>query len=144
MGKVFMAEAAARIKESSVRTTPHRVAVLGILMSSDKHPTAEEIHKDLDGQSLTISLATVYNNLHTLCENGLAQELPFSSHSSRFDSDPSAHYHVICTSCGDIMDLHYPLLKEMEVLAGQLSGFVISGHRLEIYGICKKCCEVKS
>lgn len=134
-----MAEAAAKIKESSVRITPQRVAVLGSLMSSDTHPTADEIYKDIADQFLTISLATVYNNLHTLCENGLAQELSFSSDSSRFDSDPSAHYHVICTSCEDIVDLNYPLLTEMEELAGQLSGFIICGHRLEIYGICAKC-----
>ncbi|MFC2949181.1 Fur family transcriptional regulator [Virgibacillus sediminis] len=139
MAKHSGQDAITKIKNSNVRMTPQRVAVLEALLNSKSHPTADQIYQQVGRQFPTISQATVYNNLHTLCESGLAQELTFGNHSSRFDGDPSEHYHVICTGCGSIVDLHYPLLKEMEALAQQTTGFQISHHRLEIYGECEDC-----
>ncbi|MFC3040725.1 Fur family transcriptional regulator [Virgibacillus xinjiangensis] len=139
MGKQRGQEALTKIKNSNVRMTPQRVAVLEALLNSKSHPTADQIYQQVGKRFPTISPATVYNNLHTLCESGLAQELTFGNHSSRYDGDPSEHYHVICTDCGSIVDLHYPLLKEMEALAEQTTGFHISHHCLEIYGVCAEC-----
>ncbi|GAB3063521.1 Fur family transcriptional regulator [Virgibacillus ainsalahensis] len=140
MSKNSVEKAITKIKKSNVRLTPQRVAVLEALLGSTSHPTAYEIYKEVGQKFSSISPATVYNNLHTLCKNGLAKELTFGNHSSRFDGDPTEHYHVICTKCGAIMDLHYPLLREVEALAEQTTGFNISHHRLEIYGECSTCC----
>lgn len=128
-----------RIKHSYVRVTPQRVAVLEYLLHSSAHPTASDIYKSVKSKFQNASMATIYNNLNTLCENGLARELAFGNNPSRFDGNPTNHYHIICSNCGRMVDLHYPLLREIEAFAEETSDFEISHHRLDIYGTCAAC-----
>ena len=51
------------------------------------------------------------------------------------------HYHAICESCGKIVDLYYPVLDDVEMVAENLTGFQVSYHRMEVYGICPECLE---
>jgi len=139
MSENKMEHARRRIQRSKLRLTPQRVAVLDYLLGTDLHPTVDEIHGALENDFPNISTATIYNNLHVLCENGLARELTFGNTSSRFDGDTTNHYHIICTNCKKVIDFHYPLFKEIEILAEQRTNFIINYHRLDIYGKCSEC-----
>jgi len=132
------------LKKSGVRITPQRHAVLEYLLNSMIHPTADEIYKALEGKFPNMSVATVYNNLRVLREVGLVRELTYGDSSSRFDCNTSDHYHIICNECGKIVDFHYPLLDEVEALAEKVTGFDVSHHRLEVYGICDECKKIAS
>ncbi|GAA0450700.1 peroxide-responsive transcriptional repressor PerR [Alkalibacillus silvisoli] len=139
MSEVRMQEALATLKSSGVRITPQRHAVLEYLMHSMNHPTADEIYKALEGKFPNMSVATVYNNLRVFLDIGLVRELTYGDASSRFDCNTTDHYHIICNSCGKIVDFHYPALDEVEQLAEQVTGFNVSHHRLEVYGTCTDC-----
>nr|WP_251046500.1 MULTISPECIES: peroxide-responsive transcriptional repressor PerR [unclassified Oceanobacillus] len=132
------------LKESGVRITPQRHAVLEFLLNAMVHPTADEIYKALEGKFPNMSVATVYNNLRVLKDIGLVRELTYGDSSSRFDCNTSDHYHIICNDCGKIVDFHYPLLNEVESLAEQVTGFDVSHHRLEVYGKCDECQEINT
>ncbi|WP_093857922.1 peroxide-responsive transcriptional repressor PerR [Tenuibacillus multivorans] len=132
-------EALAQLKNSGVRITPQRHAVLEYLMHTMNHPTADDIYKALEGKFPNMSVATVYNNLRVFQEIGLVRELTYGDSSSRFDCNTSKHYHIICDSCGKIVDFHYPTLDEVEQLAEQVTGFDVSHHRMEVYGTCDEC-----
>ncbi|MEQ6378541.1 peroxide-responsive transcriptional repressor PerR [Bacillaceae bacterium S4-13-58] len=127
------------LKDSGVRITPQRHAVLEFLANSMTHPTADDIYKALEGKFPNMSVATVYNNLRVFREIGLVKELTYGDSSSRFDFNTSEHYHIICDECGKIVDFHYPSLEEVESLAEQVTGFEVRDHRLEIYGTCASC-----
>lgn len=131
------------LKKSGVRITPQRHAVLEYLLTSLSHPTADDIYKALEGKFPNMSVATVYNNLRILREIGLVRELTYGDDSSRFDGNVNDHYHIICEDCGKIVDFHYPTLDEIESLAEKVSGFEISHHRMELYGKCKDCSNIK-
>lgn len=132
-------EALDTLKETGVRITPQRHAILEYLINSMSHPTADEIYKALEGKFPNMSVATVYNNLRVFREIGLVKELTYGDASSRFDFVTSDHYHVICEGCGKIVDFHYPGLDEVEHLASHVTDFKVSHHRLEIYGTCSDC-----
>ena len=134
-------EAVERLKSSGVRITPQRHAVLEYLIEAEIHPTADDIYKALEGKFPNMSVATVYNNLRVFKVIGLVKELTYGDASSRFDYNTTKHYHVICESCGKIVDFHYPSLDEVEALAETVTGFEVSHHRLEIYGTCPDCKE---
>lgn len=133
-----------KLKKSGVRITPQRHAVLEYLLTSMTHPTADEIYKALEEKFPNMSVATVYNNLRVLKETGLIQELTYGDNSSRFDCNMEDHYHIKCTKCGKIVDFDYPVLDEVESLAEQVTGFNVSHHRMELYGVCEKCQEEKA
>ncbi|WP_409253195.1 peroxide-responsive transcriptional repressor PerR [Bacillus sp. SCS-153A] len=139
MSDVQLKEAIDTLKETGVRITPQRHAILEYLIHSMAHPTADDIYKALEGKFPNMSVATVYNNLRVFREVGLVKELTYGDASSRFDYVTSDHYHVICDECGKIVDFHYPGLDEVEQLASHVTGFKVRNHRMEIYGTCENC-----
>lgn len=86
-----------------------------------------------------MSQGTVYRNLSVLSEQGLVQVLRSGSTYDRFDADTSVHYHVVCERCGRVDDLPLPAERERERIAGEVSGYRITGHRIDYYGICPDC-----
>ncbi|WP_264467577.1 MULTISPECIES: peroxide-responsive transcriptional repressor PerR [Bacillaceae] len=134
-------EALDTLKVSGVRITPQRHAILEYLINSMAHPTADEIYKALEGKFPNMSVATVYNNLRVFKDVGLVKELTYGDSSSRFDFTTHDHYHAICESCGKIVDFQYPSLDEVEQFASHVTGFKVSHHRLEVYGLCPDCAK---
>lgn len=139
MSKELVQDALNTLKEHGVRITPQRQAILEYLVTSESHPTADEIYKSLASNFPNMSVATVYNNLRVFLDVGLIKELTYGDASSRFDFVTHDHYHVICDTCGDIVDFHYPGLEEVEQLAAHITGFKVNSHRLEVYGTCPAC-----
>jgi Fur family transcriptional regulator, peroxide stress response regulator len=131
------------LKQNGVRMTPQRYAILNFLLSSMSHPTADEIYKALESNFPNMSVATVYNNLRVFKEAGLVKELTFGDASSRFDANMMDHYHVICQECGKITDFDYPALLEVEREASKHTGYLVTSHRMEIYGLCQTCQKQK-
>lgn len=134
-------EALDTLKVSGVRITPQRHAILEYLINSMTHPTADEIYKALEGKFPNMSVATVYNNLRVFKDVGLVKELTYGDSSSRFDFTTHDHYHAICESCGKIVDFQYPGLDEVEQFAAHVTGYKVSHHRLEVYGLCSDCAK---
>ena len=128
-----------KLKTTGIRMTPQRHAILSYLLEIDTHPTVDEIYRALESKFPSMSLATVYNNQKVFIETGLVRELTYGDGASRFDADMSDHYHAICQSCGRIEDFSHEPLTEVERSAERETGFLISGHRMEVYGICPEC-----
>lgn len=128
-----------RLKHNNVRITPQRYAILEFLIDHDTHPTADDIYRALADQFPSMSVATVYNNLRLFTKLNLVKEMKYGDSSSRFDFASTEHYHAICSECGKIEDIYYPGLDDVEVVTSNLTGFEVSAHRLEIYGVCPDC-----
>lgn len=128
-----------KLKTMGVRMTPQRHAILSYLLDTIIHPTADEIYKALSPRFPSMSVATVYNNLKVFIEAGLVRELTYGDHSSRFDANLSDHYHALCEQCGKLVDFAYKPLNDLEQAAGELTGFHVKSHRVEVYGICSDC-----
>lgn len=129
-----------RLKESAFRITPQRYAVLNVLAHSVEHPSAESIHAELKNNYPTMSLATVYKTIDLLKREGEILELEFSDFGNRYDGkNPDPHPHVICTSCGKIIDPSQLDLEEITNKMMEETGYKILTHRLDFYGICPAC-----
>jgi Fur family peroxide stress response transcriptional regulator len=107
-----------RLKESDNRITPQRYAILNILAHSLEHPSTESIYDKLMIHYSTMSLATVYKTLNFLKQESEVLELEFSELGNRYDgAKPYPHPHVICTSCGKIID---PSMLDLEGITKKL------------------------
>lgn len=139
MSEMKLKDALDTLKQNGVRITPQRHAILEYMITSEAHPTADEIYKALSDNFPNMSVATVYNNLRVFRNVGLIKELTYGDASSRFDFVTHDHYHIICNDCGTIVDFHYPGLEEVEHLASHITGFQVNSHRMEVYGTCPAC-----
>lgn len=128
------------LKERDFRITPQRIAVLRALALSDGHPSVEQIYEEVKRDFPTTSLATVYKTVTLLKELNEVLELGFPEGSNRYDgSKPYPHPHLICTTCKKIID---PDLESLDGLTKELTsetGFEITSHRLDFFGICPDC-----
>jgi Fur family peroxide stress response transcriptional regulator len=130
----------AALKEHGLRVTPQRLAVLGILARRDDHPSVEQVYQEVRRDFPTTSLATVYKIVTLLKELGQVLELGFADAGSRYDGfKPYPHPHVICTRCGAIADPDYGDMQRMAQEMANLSGFTITSHRLDFFGLCPRC-----
>jgi Fur family peroxide stress response transcriptional regulator len=126
-----------KYRDSGLKLTPQRLAILEYLDGNKDHPSAEDVYKTVSKKFPTMSLATVYNTLMTLKQRGLVRELTMDPVKMRFDPQPTPHHHLICMDCRKIIDIHSRFkinLPEMEQ-----KGFEIVGNHIEFYGRCSKC-----
>jgi Fur family ferric uptake transcriptional regulator len=49
------------------------------------------------------------------------------------------HEHVICTSCGKVVEFQDDRLERMTTAIAEAKGYLRQRHRLVIYGVCESC-----
>jgi len=96
-----------------LRCTRQRVLVYESLRSTDRHPTAEDLHRRLEEGRAGVSLATVYNTLEALVRVGLVRKLPTEHGCCRYDADLTPHLHVRVRETGEIVDVPADLGDEL-------------------------------
>lgn len=93
-------------RQSGIRLTRQRRAVLETVLHSDDHPTAALIFERTRQTEPGISLATVYNTLEKLNAAGMINRLHFDNASSRYCSNLVSHVHLIIEGSGEVHDIH--------------------------------------
>ena len=119
--------------------TRQRLAVFDYLSQVDHHPTAEEVFLSIKRKLPQISLATVYKNLETLVECGVASKLTYGDGSARYDIRTDHHYHTRCIKCGKVSDLEPEESSELLGLIKPQKGFEVVEYRVELVGYCQQC-----
>ncbi len=128
------------LKQAGLRLTPQRLAVARVLAERLDHPSVEEIHREVLRDFPTTSLATIYKIVTKLKELEQVLELGFADAGSRYDGyKPYPHPHVICVKCGAIADPEYGDMARMAREMARMSGYAITSHRLDFFGLCPRC-----
>jgi len=127
------------LTKHQLKLTRQREQILNVFLKME-HVTAEQIYRMLARKDPHIGLATIYRTLKLLCDAGLAQERHFGAQ-TQFDnvSHKGHHDHLICTSCGKIVEFENCDIERLQEEVAQRNGFVIQTHKLELYGLCAKC-----
>lgn len=139
MQEIVYDQTIAKLKQAGIRVTPQRIAIIQYLIESTAHPTAEKIHDDLAASFPHMSVSTVYNNLGLLTDLGLVEEMNVADTAVHFDFPLKPHYHAICTNCGKIVDFSDDHLAQVQAHAAEVTGFQVTSHHLEVYGLCPEC-----
>ena len=121
------------------RMTPQRMAILEALEGNRTHPSAEELHREVQGRFPTITLATVYNTLEMLKNRGEVTELSIDPKRKRYDPEVALHHHMLCQSCGRVTDVHKSF--KLSLTAEERKGYTIKNNHIEFYGTCPQCLE---
>ena len=121
------------------RMTPQREVILREIERANSHPTADEIYGMVRKRLPRISLGTVYRNLEILCRLGMINKIEVGGGQKRFDKKTENHYHARCLNCGRVDDLPLEPETSMEQRIATLTGYHITGHRMEFVGLCLKC-----
>ena len=87
-----------------------------------------------------MSLATVYNNMKVLVDEGFVSELKISNDSTTYyDFMGHQHINIVCESCGKITDFMDSDAIDIGKEAHKQTGYNITKIQLTAYGICPDC-----
>ena len=126
-----------------MRMTNQREMIIQELKKSKDHLTADELYERVKKKMPRISLATVYRNLEILSEVGLIGKLEVSGRQKRFDWDTRDHDHVHCIQCNRVDNIELDRNKIDVAAPESISGYRITGYRLEFSGLCAECANIK-
>ena len=129
------------IREKGLRNTRQREVILDAFLSSGKHITVEELFSAIKEEHPEIGYATVHRNLSLFYECGLADEIKIGKQKTRYEQKVGHehHDHLICTKCGRFIEVQDEKIEKLQNKLAEANDFIPMRHKLEIYGLCKKC-----
>lgn len=116
--------------------TKQRKAILDTIRQSPRHMTAEEIYAQTRMKMATIAMATIYNNLNALVDEGKIRRIQFPGEPDRYDRNMMYHEHLVCEKCKEVVDVD--IEEFLPKLERQL-GVHITKCSLSLYYVCKQC-----
>lgn len=133
-----------KLKTKGYKLTPQRKAILDVVMANQgKHLSTEDIYDIVRKDCPDIGLATVYRTLLLLSDLDVLSKINIDDGCVRYElnihEDDHQHHHLICSNCGDILEVVDDLLEDLERRIEAEFDFQIKDHKLKFYGICSKC-----
>ena len=122
-----------------MRLTHERSIIVEEVFADHSHFDAEELVERLKKRN--VSRATVYRTLNCLEEAGLLRKVARTNDRDVYEHDYGypQHDHLICNKCGSLTEFHSESLSELLANVASSQGFLMEGHRLEVYGTCSEC-----
>lgn len=133
------------LRSRGQRVTGERLALFDEIFAQHRHIDAEELLAAMKARGLKISRATVYRNLDLLVESGLARKQQLGGRGFLYEHvhPGQQHDHLVCASCGRVVELVSPGIAAMLTEICKAHGFVPGKTTLQIVGICKSCAEAR-
>lgn len=134
-----------RMKQMGCKLTPQRrMIVEALLEAGDEQMPADEIYQKVRATYPEVGLDTIYRNLRLLVKLNVVDEVKLPGKLAQYSLNRKAHQHeLVCLECGAEMPLGHCPIKELETVAREEHGFIISSHRIELFGYCPKCAETR-
>ncbi|HLK12968.1 MAG TPA: Fur family transcriptional regulator [Candidatus Binatia bacterium] len=132
------------LRERGLKSTAQRDDIARVFFAAREHVSVEELYGAVRRVSPRVGYATVYRTLRLLKECGLAAERHFDDGQARYEAveeQEHPHDHIICERCGKIVEFASEELERLQERIARFLGFVVSRHRMELYGVCADCRE---
>ncbi len=127
------------LKDAGLKSTPERFAIINALTNSKKPLSVKELKERLASEA--IDQATIYRTLQSLTQNNIVRTVNFQHDHNHYELVSEIHHHhLICQSCGKVVDVSKCDTSNIENEVKKLGNFAkINYHALEFFGICKTC-----
>lgn len=124
-----------------LKMTPQRRLILHVFLREDGHLASEDLYNKVKKEDRSIGQATVYRTLKLLDESGLAKAVHFGDGVTRYEKKYGAehHDHIICENCGKTLEVVDERIERLQEEMAEVHGFVLTGHKMYLYGLCEEC-----
>jgi Fe2+ or Zn2+ uptake regulation protein len=127
------------LRAASLRVTRPRVAVLGAVYAHP-HADTQAIIYHVRGELGRVSPQAVYDVLRVFTATGLVRCIHPSGSVARYESRVGDnHHHLVCRSCGEIVDVDCAVGEAPCLTAEQHHGYAIDEAEVIYWGLCPRC-----
>lgn len=120
------------------RNTDQKKQIIDDISKRADHPTAQMIYESVSQKSPDIGIATIYRNLKTMVDDGQIKKIMTFDNVAHFDLATNDHIHLVCNTCGKIIDVMAMDIINQDYLASKYK-FIIEHQDIQINGICEEC-----
>jgi Fur family transcriptional regulator, ferric uptake regulator len=125
---------ATRLRSRGLRMTPQRDRVLAAVRKLG-HATPEQIGDAVPGVDIT----TVYRTLELLEQLGLVRHTHLGLGAPPFRPADDEHVHVVCHTCGRVIDAPDSLADDLAERLRDEQGFLVDRSHFTVFGQCNDC-----
>ena len=127
------------LRQRGIQVTAQRLAVLRAV-AGQPHITADAVSEVVRTEIGAISLQSVYDALSVLVTEGLIRRIQPAGSPARFeDRVGDNHHHLICRSCGRMVDVDCAVGSAPCLTAVDDSGYEIEEAEVVYWGRCPDC-----
>jgi Fur family transcriptional regulator, stress-responsive regulator len=132
-------DAAALLRRHGVQVTAQRLAVLRAV-AARPHSTADDVDEVVRAGLGAISRQAVYDALAALTDKGLLRRIQPARSPARYeDRVGDNHHHLICRTCGRMVDVDCAVGDTPCLTAADDSGYEIDEAEVIYWGRCPDC-----
>lgn len=133
-----------RLEARQMRFTPARRLVVELLSNRPGPQSAADLIAATRG---VIPISSLYRTLSVLEDSAVLHRFPDQAGVAQYELAEwltGHHHHVTCVVCGATSDVEVPTDLETTVAQtaselGRRVGFEVTGHRLDLHGVCSQC-----
>jgi Fur family ferric uptake transcriptional regulator len=127
------------LREHGLQVTSQRVAVLRAV-AERPHSTTDDIDKAVRTEIGAVSRQAVYDALSILTDKGLIRRIQPAGSPARYENRVGDnHHHLICRTCGRMVDVDCAIGETPCLTAADGSGYEIDEAEVLYWGRCPEC-----
>ena len=135
----MVSDSAALLRERGIQVTAQRLAVLRAV-AGQPHITADAVAEAVRTEIGVISLQSVYDALGLLVAERLIRRIQPAGSPARFeDRVGDNHHHLICRTCGRVVDVDCAVGSAPCLTAVDDRGYEIDEAEVAYWGRCPDC-----
>lgn len=131
------------LRQRGLHVTGPRRAVVEAVFALPAHFEAADLWAAL--RDVVSSAATVYRTLDLLEQAGLVRRVSFGEAHAHYEHvlGRAEHGHLVCRTCGQVVEFADPQLKGVVTRAAEQHGFTLAEAVVQGYGLCPACRTAK-
>ena len=130
---------AARLRAVSLRVTRPRLAVLAAL-HDHPHVDTDTVISLVRADQPMVSHQAIYDVLRALTDAGLVRRIQPAGATARYETRVGDnHHHLVCRSCGAIVDVECVTGQAPCLTASDDHGFAVDEAEVVFWGTCPAC-----
>jgi Fe2+ or Zn2+ uptake regulation protein len=121
-----------QLKGAGIQPSAQRLAVAEYVLTTEAHPSADEVLAEVQSHFPMLSRATVYNTLNLFVEKGILRQLVLAEGRTVFDPRLEPHHHFIDDDTGRIEDVPWDAVRVGDVKG--LKGYEVREYMVVMRG----------
>lgn len=131
-------------KIKGIKSSKNTKTILELLENETEPVSADYIYEKLREINPSASMSTVYRVLEKLTLNNvISKSLIMNDNKAKYEIKGHKHIHyLICLNCNKMIPTDNCHFQKLENKEWKDTGFLVTGHKVELYGYCSDCKNV--
>ena len=130
---------AEQLAAAGYKVTGPRLAVLRAATAHAGAFSVQEIEQWLVDRGESPGIASIFRTVRLLCDLHLLQRIHGLDDCHRYSLGAGHGHHLVCTRCGAMERFENCGVQALVQQLEQRTGFQVSNHLVELFGLCPRC-----